>query len=129
MRDLILDALRKLQNTVDDLVLAESGVDLSKMDQVWDRFQALVHLGEHVPDRYRDIYRRLVEGLMRETQLGLECLALQKAAYDAGDMEHWGFYAELALNSALSARNLQGRLLAVGIMAERLWEKRKELAA
>ena len=129
MRDLILDALRKLQSTVDDLVLAENGVDLSRMDQVWDRFQALVQLGEQIPDRYRDIYRRLVEGLMRETQLGLECLALQRSAYETGDMEHWGFYAELALNSALSARNIQGRLLAVGIMAERLWEKRKELAA
>lgn len=129
MRDLLLDALRKLQNTIDDLVQHENGLDLSKMDQVWERFHVLVELGEHVPDCYRDLYRLLVEGLMRETQLGLECLALQKEAYETGDMEHWGFYAEIALNCALSARNIQGRLLAVGIMTERQWERRKEVAA
>lgn len=129
MRDLVLDALKRLHSAVDDAVLGENTLDPRKVDLVWGRLQELAELTETVPERYRDIYRRLVEALMRETQLGLECLALQKSAYEAGDTEHWGFYAELALNSALTSRNIQGRLFAVAIMVERLWEKRRELAA
>jgi hypothetical protein len=129
MRNRVLDALKRLHSAVEAVALNNDGPDLGKMDLVWEQLQGLVELTETVPERYRDVYRRLVEALMRETQLGLECLALQKSAYEAGDMEHWGFYAEMALNSALASRNIQGRLVAVAIMTERLWEKRKELAA
>ena len=129
MRELLLEAFKKLDSAVEAAVLDDGWPDPEKIEQIWPHLQALVELGDLFPTPLQELYRRLVESFMRETQLWLDCLALQKRWFDAGDLDLWRFYSEMAIKSALACRNLRERLYALSIVAERHDQAREEMAA
>jgi hypothetical protein len=129
LRELLLEALKKLDRAIEATVLDDGWPDPEKIDQIGLHLQTLLELGDLVPSPLQETYRQLVESLSRETRLGLDCLALQRRWYDAGEGEMWELYAQMALRSAVASRDLKERLHILSVGAEHYDRPREGLAA
>lgn len=111
MNHTILRCLKKIDQLVEEAI-HDHDIDVSHFDIA---FAELACVFAEQPEPLRTVAQRIVELFRREIDIGLECLDLHQAVRN---QRLSMLYADLALASALSVRNLKARLLSCAQVAE-----------
>lgn len=111
MNHAILRCLKKIDQLVEEAI-HDHDTDVSRFDIA---FAELACAFAEQPEPLRTLAQKIVELFRREIDIGLECLDLHHAVRNPRLSM---LYADLALASALSARNLKARLLSCARVAE-----------